>query len=217
MLRLLVLLLVLVNAAYFAFTHDLLRPYGLAPLSQREPQRVTQQVRPELVRILSADEVRSGDAQAATRPAECLQAGVLDEAQAAAVRQAAQDQLPAGSWLIEDVVQPSRWIIYMGRYADAQAMAKKRTELAALDLRFEPVTKPPLGYGLSLGGFDNEAAARAELAKLNQRGVRTATVVQERAEVRGAVFKVPLADAALRGLLEGLKPTLTGHPLGACS
>lgn len=211
------LLLVLLNAAYFAFTHDLLRPYGLAPVSQREPQRVTQQVRPELVRILSADEVRSGDTQAAARPAECLQAGLLDDAQAAIVRKAAQDQLPTGSWLLDEVVQPARWIIYMGKYPDAQAMAKKRAELASLDLRFEPVTTAPLAYGLSLGGFDSESLARAELAKLAQRGVRTATVVQERAEVRGAMFKVPLADDALRGLLEGLKPMLTAHPLGACS
>lgn len=58
MLRLLVLLLVLGNAGYFAWTRGLLAPYGFAPAVQSEPQRLTQQIRPEALRILSPLEAR---------------------------------------------------------------------------------------------------------------------------------------------------------------
>ena len=219
MVRFLILLLVLLNMGYFAWTHELFRPYGFAPATQREPLRLAQQIRPQQLRILSTEEVRSADAvaQVASKTAECLQAGLLDEAQAAAVRQLAQDTLPAGSWVLDNILEPARWIVYMGKYPDAQALAKKRGELASLNLRFEPISNPALNFGLSLGGFDTEARARSELATLSQRGVRTATVVRERAEVRGALLRLPVVDEPLRALLDGLKPALAGQVLRPCS
>ena len=54
MLRLLVLLLVLLNAGYYAWSHDLLRAYGFGPLRQEEPLRLNQQIRPEMLVIVSA-------------------------------------------------------------------------------------------------------------------------------------------------------------------
>ena len=218
MLRLLVLLLLLANLGYFAWSHGLLRSYGFAPTAQNEPQRLAQQIRPGQLRILSSDEVRTAGATApaAGKPAQCLQSAVLDEVQAEAVRLAAQATLPAGSWALDTVVEPVRWIVYMGKYPDAQTLVKKRSELAALNLRFEPLTNPALGFGLSLGGFDSEANARAALVSLSQRGVKTAAVVQERAELRGSVFKLPLADDTLRGLLDALKPALGERGLRSC-
>jgi hypothetical protein len=53
MLRLLVLLLILANGLYFAWSEGMLRAYGFAPAQQREPQRLTQQVRPEAIRVLT--------------------------------------------------------------------------------------------------------------------------------------------------------------------
>jgi len=218
MLRLLALTLVLLNGVYFAWSHDLLRPYGFAPAQQSEPYRVAQQIRPELVRILLADEARRVEAAAlaSAKPAECLQAGLFDDSQAAAVRDAAQSILPAGSWLLDVAIEPARWIVYMGKFPDAQALAKKRAELASLNLRFEPLTNPSLDFGLSLGGYETEARARIELTALTQRGVRTAAVVQERPEVRGTLLRIPVVDEALAAKLEEFKAALAGKPLRAC-
>lgn len=58
MLRLLVLVLLLANAGYFAWTQGLLADYGYAPVIQSEPQRLTQQIRPEAMRLLTASEAR---------------------------------------------------------------------------------------------------------------------------------------------------------------
>jgi cell division protein FtsN len=53
MLRWAIVLLVLANVGYFAWTHGHLDGLGLAPVEQREPQRLTQQVAPEVLRLLN--------------------------------------------------------------------------------------------------------------------------------------------------------------------
>lgn len=227
MLRLLVLALLLVNGAYFAWSQGLLRGYGLAPVAQSEPQRMAQQLRPEGLRILKADEVGRLDATlpvtlppapaAAVNPPECLQAGLFNDAQTATLRARLQLALPANAWLLNTVVEPSRWIVYMGKYPSADALAKKRAELASLNLKFETLTNPSLEIGLSLGGFQTQAAANTALANLNRRGVRTARVVQEREEVRGNLLKIPAVDDAVKGRLEEFKAALAGKPLQPCN
>lgn len=216
--RLLALLLVLFNAGYFAWSHGLLRGYGFAPVLQTESYRLTQQIRPELVRVLPANEARGVELAAQTAPpsADCLQAGLFDATQVAALRRSAQSVLPAGSWLLDAAIEPARWIVYMGKYPDAQTLLKKRSELAALNLRFEPLTNPALDFGLSLGSFDTEARANEGLAALTKQGVHTAHVVQERPELQGAVFRIPVADAALKARLNELNAALAGKPLRAC-
>ena len=76
---------------------------------------------------------------------------------------------------------------------------------------------PALAPGLSLGGFPTEAQAKTALEQFAQRGVRTARVVQERAEARGQWLKFPLADATLKQRLEAGKASLLGgFALRAC-
>jgi hypothetical protein len=219
MLRLLVLALLLANGLYFAWSQGLFQAYGWAPASQREPQRLSQQVHPEKLRLLAPDDLRRLDTQATAqpvRPAECLQAGLFTDAQADVLRQALTPAFPAGTWLMESGVEPTRWIVYMGRYADTEAVNKKRAQLRSLNIRFEPLAGPALEPGLSLGSYPTEAAADEALAQLSSRGVRTARVLQERAEVRGQWLKLPLVDDPLKQRLGELKPALAGKPLRPC-
>ena len=65
MLRLVALLLLFANAAWFAWSQGLLLPWGFGPAQQAEPQRLAQQIRPESVRLLKPDEVRRIEAAAA--------------------------------------------------------------------------------------------------------------------------------------------------------
>lgn len=58
MLRTLVLLLVLANLAFLAWTQGLLSPLARPPMSsEREPERLMQQVRPEAVKVLGPQAV----------------------------------------------------------------------------------------------------------------------------------------------------------------
>ncbi|MCW5650960.1 MAG: SPOR domain-containing protein [Ramlibacter sp.] len=217
MLRLIALVLVLVNGLYFAWAQGLLQSWGAAPVQQSEPQRLNQQIRPEALRLLGPDEARRVEvATGAVRPPECLQAGLFDDAQAAAVRQALEPALPAGSWALEGAVEPARWIIYMGKYLTPDAVNKKKSELRQLGVSFENLSNSSLEPGLSLGGFTSQAAAQQQLNALSQRGVRTARVLQERAEVRGQLLRLPVVDETLRPRLDEIRAVLNGKPLRTC-
>ncbi len=210
MLRLLVLLLLLANGAYFAWSKGLLAVYGLAPASQSEPQRLEQQIRPEAIRILSTPGAASAS------PAECLQVGIFNEEQTAVLRERLQSVLPAGSWVLESAVEPARWMVYMGKYSSAEALAKKRGELRQMRVSFEALNNPALEPGLSLGTFTSQPDANAELERIAKRGVRTAKVVQAQLEVRGQKLRLPAVNASLRPKLDELKPQLAGKSLLAC-
>jgi hypothetical protein len=219
MLRFIVLLLVLVNGLYFAWAHEYLRGYGFGPAPTGEPQRLDRQIRPESIRILSAQDAQEAVtlAQTPAKPAECLQAGLFDERQAEAVQQALRDVVPQEAWSLSPLTEPARWIVLMGPYSSAEVLAKKRKELAILKINPEPVGNPKLEPGLSLGGYDSKAAAEAGLTSFSQRGVHTARVVQERAEATGALLKLHAVDEALRARLKNLIPVPISKPLQGCT
>ncbi len=223
MLRLIVLFLLLSNALYFGWSQGYLSDLGFAPVQPNEPQRVQQQIAPEALHLLSAQEVKTATEaaevarKAAIKPTECLQAGLFNQAQSPLLRQALESSSwPVGSWVLEPTTEPGRWIVYMGQYPSAEILLKKRQQLAALKLRFEPLRNRGLEFGLSLGGYPSEAAANVALEAFSQRGVRTARVVQESPEVRGTMLRLPTVDDALRNKLDDLKPLLNGKPLSLC-
>lgn len=219
MLRLIFLMLIFANVAYYAWAHGWLQAYGFAPVQQTEPHRMAQQIVPDAIRVLSMADVKQVEAQvqADLAPKECLQAGPFTEAQADALRNALTDGgLPAGSWSLDSTLESARWIIYMGKYASAEVMAKKRAELSLINLKFEPLRNPALEPGLSLGGFESQAAAKAELTRLGQQGLRKAKVLQEREESRLAFLKLPAATEGMKASLEGIRPALVGKPLRKC-
>lgn len=236
MLRALVLLLTLANVGYWAWSQGLLASYGWAPAATSEPQRLQQQLRPEALQLLDsgaapAEAPASVPAEAPLPPAsapmptpisasasastECLQAGLFTDAQARALRTGLQS-LPAESWALERKVTPGRWIVYMGPYASDDLLTKKRDELRRLGVRLEPLVNAALAPGLSLGHFNTRPEAEAELAKVAQRGVRTARVVAERPETSGQRLTLAAVDAPLRAQLDTLKPQLAGKALQAC-
>ena len=246
MLRLAVIVLLLANAGYYAWSQGLLRPLGYAPQEQSEPQRMNQQIRPETLQILKVNPSKTSSAAppgstptptptspsqataandsptppttpAASPPAdsaECLQAGVFDDRQAEALRTAVAG-LPAGSWTLEPTPIPGRWMVYMGRFDDIETLDRKRAELRARKVDHDRAGGT-LELGLSLGRFSSKEAAERELANLGTKGVRTARVVQERAEAPGFTLRLPAVNDALRAQLDVLRTAMAGKTLRAC-
>lgn len=262
MLRWIFVLLLLANAAYYAWSHGQLATWGLAPVPSNEPERVRQQLRAHEVRLLTdaapsapapapapapADPAAPDSAPAAASPAsapalasasspasapvalatapasapaptgeptQCLQVGGLNERQAAALRQAAA-ALPADSWTLEATTVPERWMVYMGRFADAEAVEKKRAELRAMGVSYD---RPSYAWehGLSLGRFSNEERAQAALKDLTRQGIRTARVVQERTESQVYTLRLPAVNRALQSQLPTLRRALAGKRLQPC-
>ncbi|RCW65713.1 SPOR domain-containing protein [Pseudorhodoferax soli] len=231
LLRTTALALLFANCAYFAWSQGLLAPLGLAPESAREPQRLAQQIRPEALRVTPVAPEPAPSAPVAPVPpaapasqaeastpaipaATCLQAGPLDNTQAEGLRRAlAAGGVPTAAWALEPIAPPDRWIVYMGRYTDADALEKKRAELRALRVDTAPITQAALAPGLSLGVFSTQESASEHLAQLTRRGVRTARVVPEHREPSSVRLRLPAADAALREQVQGL---LAGRPLAPC-
>ena len=238
MLRPAVIALLLPTAGSSAYPQGWLRRAGLVPPQQAEPQRLQQQIRPETLKVLraqgatnnptpppapaaapAADTTASAPAPTAAAPAdagECLQAGVFDDKQAAALRNAAA-ALPAGSWSLEPTPINGRWMIYMGRFDDQDTLDKKRAELRARKVDFDRAGGT-LEPGLSLGRFSTEEAAQRGLTALNAQGVRTARVIQERQAATGFILKLPaVTDAQRQQWLATLRPAMAGKTLGSCS
>ena len=224
MLRLLALLLILANAGYYAYSQGLLAAYGLAPATQTEPQRMAQQIKPEALRILDPQEIAqlesaTPSARAVVNPSatECLQVGIFNEEQTMVLRERLVSTLPQDSWVIESALVPARWLVYMGKYNSDEAVLKKRSELRGLGVSFEAMNNASLEPGLSLGNFKTQLEAQAELARIAKKGIKTAKVIQERAEQRGQRLKLPAVNTALRRQLDAIKPQLAGKALQPCS
>jgi hypothetical protein len=105
----------------------------------------------------------------------------------------------------------------MGKYPTAEALVKKRAELANMNLKLEALTNPALEIGISLGGFDTQIAANAELVRLNQRGIRTARVVLEHEAAQVSQLKLPAVTEPLKARLESLRPAMAGKAFRKCN
>ncbi len=214
LLRRTLLLLLAANLAWWAWAEGWLRPWGLGPVQQHEPHRLDRQIQPAALRVLSASEA-ARLAEAPAPGATCLATPPMDEALVASVRRV-MAAWPAASWALDPAVEPGRWIVYMGKYPDTRAIERKKAELRARGVAFEPLSNPALEPGLSLGGFTTQDEATAQLKALAERGVRTARVVQERPELRGQSLRLPAFDESFRPRMAELQPLLAGHPLRPC-
>ena len=149
-------------------------------------------------------------------PSIYLQAGAFTEAQADALRRAAA-ALPAGSWQLHAVQLPSRWMVYTGKLASAEAAAARRRELNARGIDTD---RPgaALEPGLSLGRFSSEDSANRAVADFARRGISGLRVVRERRDTPAYLLRLPAADAALREKLArpSLRQALAGKPLRPC-
>ena len=218
MLRLLVLILFVANVSYFAWAQGWLLPYGFGSVVQSEPHHLKQQIRPGALNMLSPSEFRRVEAQAQAdlAPKECLQAGFFDATQAAVLQRALEASLPAGSWQMDTTQTPVHWIIYMGKFANAEAQAKKRTELQALKVKTIPLLNPELEPGLSLATFNNRAEATAELSRFSTLGIRTARVIQEQEAATLYRLKLPAVTGALKLRLADVKAAMAGKAFKNC-
>jgi hypothetical protein len=214
MLRVLLLLLVAANVLFFAWTRGALEPAWPPPgRSDREPERLAAQVRPEGVVVVRP--AASGPAAAAAARPMCLEAGPLNDAELGPALQALKDAgLPEGSWQHEPAESAGVWAVYLGPFADAAALRAMEAELARLQLALQPVTAPPeLVPGLMLPPVGDRAAADAALAALAQRGVRNAKVVALPGAPVQHWLRVRQPDADLQARLLALRtPALAGVP-----
>lgn len=225
MLRYLVLVLALINLAFYAWSHGWLKDtLGLAPAQQTESNRLSQQIHPEKLIVISnsssapaAPAVATAASSAVAEPTQCLEAGPFDSAEGAQTIESLKAVLPANSWVTETVAVSGEYMIYMGPFADPAAVDRKLAELKRLrNLAIERIQTPPaLANGLSLGKFNRQDDAVIALDSLRARGVRSARVVTARPPMDLQVVRVAQATSAMQTALTGIK-TPEGKGFIAC-
>ena len=202
MLRLIVLLLLLANAAYFAWSQGCCAPGAWRRRSS--PSRSgwrsrSSRRRSACCRREEARRIEAAAAGAGAAPAECLQAGLLDDAQVAGLRQVLETW-PAGSWSLEPAVEPARWIVYMGKYPTAEQRRAQEGRAAPARRLLRGARQSRARAGPVAGRLRHARPPPTSSSKRwPQRGVRTARVVQERARSSAAsCCKLPAVDDSLR-------------------
>jgi hypothetical protein len=131
---------------------------------------------------------------------DCAESAPLDDAQMAALRQAlTKAGVPAAALAERRQPQGGSWMVYMGRYADAQSWQEKADELKRLDIGFERVSAPTaLAPGLSLGHYPSAAEAAKRLDDLGKHGVHAARVVMLTQPTFARHLQVRATDPAWR-------------------
>ena len=216
-LRLLVLVLLLLNLALLAWGQGWLLAYGWGLASQREPQRLAQQVRPQALLLLADPALMRTPSAESSAQSACLQSALLNEAQAASVRKLLEASWPADAWVLDKLAAPERWIIYMGKVATVADLEKKRLQLGNLRLTFYPLGNPALDPGLSLGVYPSQQQASDALEALKLRGVRTARLLQDTAAGPVYRLRLPMQDEARQKQLAPVTAALAGQPLTPCA
>lgn len=224
MLRALVAALLLANLAFFAWSQGWLdATLGTHSMGDREPERLTRQVRPELISILpagaAASDATAGTPSAAASPLACLEAGPFTDSEAAVAQTAAQAALTGATIRNVRSERPGVWMVYMGRYAGRDALVKKQEELKRRRLDFEELRdNPTLAPGISLGRYDTRDAASKALEQFAQQGIHTARVVEFAPASSSLSLRLETADSALAAQALTLKAgALAAKPFAPCA
>ena len=157
------------------------------------------------------------DAKTAVKePESCYQASGIEEAQADSIRRALAGKSKS-DWELVASHQGGRWMVYMGKFPDAEFMDRKRGELRLMNIDFDRAGGS-FEPGLSLGRFSTEEAAQRQLATFARQGVRTARVVQERPDVTTYALRLPKATPTFRNEVAALAgKNLVPKALQACA
>jgi hypothetical protein len=233
--RALFLLLLLANAAFFAWWR-----YLSPPETTADPAPLARQIDPHKLKVVKPGELPppapppAAAAKPAAAPApstapaatpapaatalKCIEWGSFTLADAPRAAKALEP-LALGPRLAQRRTEENAsWWVYIPSQRTRQGAQRKAAELKALgiDEYFIVQEEGPQRWALSLGVFRTEDAAQARLAALRQQGVRTAQVGQRETIVPKVWLQVSSVDAATERSLAEIALQMEGSELRSC-
>lgn len=233
MLRLLFAVLLLANVGIFAYHQGYLE--SLLP-EGREPARLSGQINADKIKLISADAatavpaappepeppvlepVLAAAASKAREALSCTEVGNFEAAEAKRF-EARLASLSLGDKLSRRAVQDvARHMVYIPPQGDKDGAEKKANELRRLGIKDFYVIQDAgdLHWGISLGVFKTEEAARAYLTTLSQKGVRTARLGVHSVTSNKVAFRVRALDADKKSALDRIKAEFPMQEMRTC-
>jgi hypothetical protein len=211
--RTLVILLLLANLTLFGYIK-------LDSVGSGEGVRLSQQVQPDKVRLLTPQQVAAlGPAKAAALADVCVEWGPLSDSDRARAL-AAIEPLDLSRLMSQKKVELiTNYWLFLPPAATKAAADKRAEELKAQGIKEASVVDTgPQRLAISLGTFRNEDAAQVRLGALQAQGVKNAMVGQRVQSVQqtALVIRDPPAPSVVR-----LKELQSGFPgtdvrIGSC-
>ena len=213
--RLVFLIVVLANVAFFAWTR-----YYSPSRAAADAAPLARQVDPEKLKIVPPRDLPplSQSPAAAAFPAGCLEWGSFTLADYPRAERALEP-LALGSRLAQRRTEEAAgWWVFIPSQGSRQAALKKAAELKALavDDYFIVQEEGEFRWAVSLGVFRSEEAAQARLAALREQGVRSAQVGPRDTVVPKVWIQVKGIDAALESRLKDIARQVEGSELRDC-
>jgi hypothetical protein len=223
--RIIFFLLVLANLGFFAWVY-----FGAGRASE-EPQLMGQQLNPQAIRVLNAEQLAALAAEHARQAVErgksppkvalaaCLELGAFNPGDVPRVQQLLEP-LALGSKLSQRREEEiAGYWVFMPPQRNRQAANQKAAELRKLGVEdfFIVQEDPRFRFAISLGVFKTEEAARARLAELRSKQVRTARVGTRETSVQKIYFAVKEVPEATVSKLNELRQSFPGSELRNCS
>ena len=212
MIRVLVLVLLAVNALFFVWSRGWLDAVtGLPAHGGHEPQRLAVQQHPERIQPLAASAV------AALAQRSCLELGPLDGDTALAAAQTALRNAGAQAQ-VRSSEQVGVWAVATIKLADAEFRARKEATYRQLKLNFEPLEGLPAEQpSFVLSRHASVAEATAAAAALDRRGLKGLRVLALKAPLTHHTLVISQADGLLAAKLKASKDPALAPGFRACS
>jgi hypothetical protein len=223
--RTLFLLLVLANIVFFAYAHVAREDAGAASEMRQlqiEPEKIRPLTAPEPPPAFKPGTTRKGRASALPKaafaaPAACLEWGFFaGPAVARAEAALAALRLPAGQ-VGRSVTDAGGYWVYIPSFKTRAEADRRIGELRALGVtEFFLVQEPAQWrYAISLGIFRSEEAAQVFLARLRERGVRTAIAARRENFLKQVAFHVREPSQATVAQVTALQQEFPGSEVKA--
>jgi hypothetical protein len=211
--RTLVLLLLLANLTLFGYTK-------LDNVGGGEGARLSQQVQPDKIKLLSPQQVAAlGPAKVASLADVCVEWGPLSDADRTRA-QSRLDPLDLGKLVTQRKVEViANYWVYIPPLANRTAVDKLLGDLRAQGVRdVAAVEIGPQRLAVSLGVFSSEEAARIRLASLQAQGVTAARVGPRAQSVQQTVLVVRDPPAQAMAKLKEMQGDFPGSEIkvGSC-
>lgn len=210
------LFLIAANLAFFAWSR-----YYAQIESSTDPQPMSRQLHPELIRVISGKEAAGTPAKPAPpepTAAACVEWGGFAVAEAQRAAQALEPLALGARLLQKRTEEKAGWWVFIPTQANRAVALKKAGELKALgvDEYFVLQDEGPQRWAISLGVFRTEEAAKSRLEALKAKGVRSAQTGERETQVTKVWFQVRDAETDLQAKLRESAQAFPGTEVRAC-